>query len=225
MDKSLLIDSLRRQNCEESIISAFQKVRREDFLPEHLKPYAYEDIALPLEDGSTTSQPSTIAFMLSLLDLNQNQKVLEIGSGSGYVLALISEIKKSFHEDLGLLDAQDAKSSKRHLDIIKDGKIYGLEINKNLAVKSANILKKDSNVIIFNRSGSIGLPDFAPFDRILVSASFRDMRIPYQIAEQLKESGVLVAPVKSSIFKIKKTRGKLEEKEYYGFAFVPFKED
>lgn len=200
MDNSLLIDSLKRQNCEENIISAFQKVRREDFLPEHLKPYAYEDIALPLEDGSTTSQPSTIAFMLSLLDSKQNQKILEIGSGSGYVLALISEI-------------------------IKNGKIYGLEINKNLAIKSANILKDDSNISVFHRSGSLGLPDFAPFDRILVSASFRDMRIPYQIAEQLKESGILIAPVKSSIFKIKKINGKFEEKEYYGFAFVPFRED
>ncbi len=200
MDNSALIETLKQKGYNEKIISAFQKVKRENFLPPHLIAYAYEDIALPLQDGSSISQPSTISFMLSLLDLHQNQSILEIGSGSGYALALMSEI-------------------------IKDGKIYGLEISDTLAIKSASILKNDSNISVFNRSGSSGLTDFAPYDRILVSASFKDMRIPYEIAEQLKEGGILIAPVKSSIFKIKKVNGKLIEEEYYGFSFVPFKED
>jgi len=137
---------------------------------------------------------------LSLLDPRQNQKILEIGSGSGYALALLSAV-------------------------IKSGKIYGMEINKNLAIKSSLLLKKDSNVYIFNKSGFNGLPDYAPFDRILVSATFNDMRIPYNLTEQLSESGILVAPIKSSIFKLTKQDGKIAEKEFPGFSFVPFKEE
>ena len=199
--KQLLIESLKKKGYSESIISAFEKVKRENFVPEHLKSYAYEDIALPIESGSTISQPSTIAFMLSLLDLHYGQKVLEIGSGSGYVLSLISEI-------------------------IKSGKIYGLEINKRLAIKSKELLSKDSNIEIFNKSGSLGFSSLAPFDRIIVSASFSDLRIPLSLLEQLSPNGILIAPVKSSIFKIiKNSDGKLIKEEFQGFVFVPFREE
>ena len=198
MQKEELIHSLR-EKFPEKIVSAFQKVKRENFLPDHLKSYAYEDMALPLEEGSTISQPKTISFMLELLELKQNQKILEIGSGSGYVLALLSEI-------------------------IKNGKIYGMEIKKTLAINSKKLLEEDSNIEIFNRSGFDGLPEFAPFDRILISASCKDMRVPYNLTEQLKDKGILVGPVKESVFQIKKQNGKLKEKEFRGFAFVPLKE-
>ena len=199
--KQLLTESLKKKGYSESLISAFEKVKRENFVPEHLKSYAYEDIALPIESGSTISQPSTIAFMLSLLDLHYGQKVLEIGSGSGYVLSLISEI-------------------------IKSGKIYGLEINKRLAIKSKELLSKDSNIEIFNKSGSLGFSSLAPFDRIIVSASFSDLRIPLSLSEQLSPNGILIAPVKSSIFKIiKNSDGKLIKEEFQGFVFVPFREE
>lgn len=199
--KELLIESLRKKDFSESIISAFEKVKRENFVPEHLKSYAYEDIALPIESGSTISQPSTIAFMLSLLDLHYGQKVLEIGSGSGYVTSLISEI-------------------------IKSGKVYGLEINKRLAIKSKELLLKDSNIEIFNKSGSLGFSSLAPFDRIIVSASFSDLRIPLSLSEQLSQNGLLIAPIKSSIFKIiKNSDGKLIKEEFQGFVFVPFREE
>jgi len=198
MQKEELIHSLR-EKFPEKIVSAFQKVKRENFLPDHLKSYAYEDMALPLEEGSTISQPKTISFMLELLELKQNQKILEIGSGSGYVLALLSEI-------------------------IKNGKIYGMEIKKTLAINSKKLLEEDSNIEIFNRSGFDGLPEFAPFDRILISASCKDMRVPYNLTEQLKDKGILVAPVRESVFQIKKQNGKLTEKEFKGFAFVPLKE-
>jgi len=198
--KQKLIDSLKQKSFSSEIISAFEKVPRENFVPEHLKSYSYEDMALPIESGSTISQPQTIAFMLSLLDLKQNQKVLEIGSGSGYVLSLISEI-------------------------IKNGKVYGLEINKRLAIKSRNVLQNDSNISIFNKSGSIGLPNQAPFDRIIVSAAFPDLRIPFQLTEQLSDEGVLIAPVQSSIFKLTKSLDKITKEEYSGFAFVPMREE
>jgi len=195
MEKQALIEALRRQGISEEIVKAFEKVKRECFVPDRLIGYSYDDIALPIEEGSTISQPSTVAFMLDLLDLHQNQKILEIGSGSGYVLALINEI-------------------------IKNGKIYGIEINKNLAVMSRKNLEKNSNIEIINRSGEQGLADLAPFDKIIISASCPDMRIPFNLLEQLSDPGILVCPVKQSIFQIKKANGKTEKKEFPGFAFV-----
>ena len=136
-EKNAMLIDLKNQGIADEIIKAFAKIPREKFVPEHLEHYAYEDIALRLEDGSSLSQPSTIAFILQLLDLKQNQKILEIGSGSGYLLALISEI-------------------------IKTGKIYGLEINPRLAIKSKERLKNDSNIEIYSRSGLDGFKEQAP---------------------------------------------------------------
>src|SRR3989344_8725032 len=104
-----LIKVLKEKGFSGNIISAFEKVKRESFIPEQFSAYAYDDMALALDDGSTISQPSTIAFMLNLLDLKQNQKILEIGSGSGYALSLIS-------------------------NIIKNGEVYGMELNRGLSI-------------------------------------------------------------------------------------------
>ncbi len=184
----------------QDILDAFSKIKREDFVPDNFREYAYEDVAIPLEDGSSLSQPYTSAFMLSLLEPKQNQKILEIGSGSGFVLALLSEI-------------------------IKNGRIYGLEINRLMSIKSRKILEKDSNIEVINLSGFSGLPQFTPYDRILFSASCNDMRIPYNILDQLSDNGIMVVPIRSSIFQIKKQDGKLQKKEFPGFAFVPLKEE
>jgi protein-L-isoaspartate(D-aspartate) O-methyltransferase len=198
MNKDELLASLRRKGFSEQIVSAFQKVRREDFVPEHLVGYAYEDMALPVMDGSTLSQPSTIAFMLNLLDLNEDSRVLEIGSGSGYALALLAEI-------------------------VPRGKVYGLEILKELGVKSKEYLKDKKNVEVVIRNGSNGLPEFAPFDRILISASCPE--VPRHLLSQLADNGILVAAVKQSIFQIKKSSEGTTEKEFPGFAFVPLVAD
>lgn len=197
MNKEELLDYLRKKGFSENIISAFKEVKREDFVPPHLIGYAYEDIALPVMDGSTLSQPSTIAFMLNLLELKEGSKVLEIGSGSGYALALLSEIAKN-------------------------GKVYGLEIIRELAISSKEYLKDKSNVEIINRNGYQGLPEFAPYDRILVSASCAE--VPRNLIRQLKDDGILVAAVRQSIFQIKKLKGETIEKEFPGFAFVPLVE-
>ena len=196
--KQELLENLRANGFSESIIKAFEKIKREDFIPPQYKALAYEDIALPLEGGATISQPYTIAFMLSLLELKRGQKILEIGSGSGYVLALISEI-------------------------ILDGEIYGLEIIKSLAEKSKNLLKKDKSIKIINQDGSNGLPEHAPFDRILVSASAEEL--PLNLYAQLKNNGILVAPIKESIFQIKEQNSKIKLKEFPGFVFVPLIQD
>ncbi len=194
MDKKELLVSLKKKGVSESIISAFEKVKREDFVPEHLVGYAYEDMALPVMEGSTLSQPSTIAFMLDLLDIKDGQKILEIGSGSGYVLALLAEMNKK-------------------------GKVFGIEIIKDLAVKSRTYLQKNENVEVIIRNGSQGLPEFAPYDRILVSASCPE--VPRNLLSQLNDTGILVAAVRQSIFQIKKSNGQTIEKEFPGFAFVP----
>lgn len=198
MNKKELIESLRAQGFSEKIMKAFEKVPREKFIPENLKEYAYEDEALPLEEGATISQPYTIAFMLNLLELKKKEKILEIGSGSGYVLALLAEIT--------------------------EGKIYGIEISKNLSEKSKKILKElnFNNVEVFNKSGFEGLKEKSPFDRVLISAAAE--KIPEHLFFQLKENGILVTPVGNSIFQIKKTDGKIRIKEFPGFVFVPLRD-
>jgi protein-L-isoaspartate(D-aspartate) O-methyltransferase len=198
MDKTYLLSKLKEQGLDERTILAFEKVKREDFVPSHLFSFSYEDIPLPNVDGSSIPQPSTVAFMLKLLDLKQGQKILEIGSGSGYVLSLISEI-------------------------IKEGKIYGLELHRNLAIRSKKLLERDSNIDIFIRNGFNGLKELAPFDRIIVSASAKS--IPSHLIHQLSDDGVLVCPVNQSIFKIKKGKNGIEEEEHPGFGFVGLIED
>jgi len=196
VNKEELLASLKKKGFSYEVIDAFRKVKREDFVPEHLIGYAYEDIALPVMEGSTLSQPSTVAFMLNLLDIKDNQRILEIGSGSGYVLALLSEMNPG-------------------------GKIYGIEILKELAISSKNYLESKKNVEVILRDGSEGLPELAPYDRILISASCPE--VPTHLLQQLKEDGVLVAAVKQSIFQIKKENGETLEKEFPGFAFVPLR--
>ena len=197
MDKTQLLDSLKEGGFPDKIVKAFEKVKREDFIPENLSTFAYEDIALPLDKGSTISQPYTVAFMLNLLDPKKGQKILEIGSGSGYVLALLSEITKD------------------------GGEIYGIELNKKLVEKSSKLLEKDKKIRVIAKDGSKGLPEKAPFDRILISASASE--IPKHLTEQLKDSGIMIVPVQNSIYKIEKQKGKTIAEEFPGFVFVPLR--
>jgi protein-L-isoaspartate(D-aspartate) O-methyltransferase len=200
MNKAMLLASLKVKGIPEDIIKAIEKVKRENFVQEKYIGYAYEDLPIPTEEGSSLSQPSAVAFMLSLLEPKQNQKIIEIGSGSGYVLALMSEI-------------------------IKNGKIFGLEISRNLAIKSKRLLERNTNIEILNRSGTFGFPEQAPFDRILVSASCRDEYIPTRLLDQLTSDGILVCPVRQSIFRYKKEQGKITKEEFPGFVFVNLVEE
>ena len=195
MDKKQLIESLK-ENFDEKIIKAFSRVKREDFVSKSLKELAYEDIPLPIGQGQTISQPYTIAFMLNLLDLKDNLDILEIGSGSGYVLALINEISKN-------------------------SKIIGFERIKQLAENSKKVLKKYKNIKIINKNGFKGIPN-KKFDRILISASAS--KIPEHLYSQLNDNGIIVACVQNSIFQIKKNKNKIEIKEFPGFIFVPLVE-
>ena len=199
MNKEELINSLKGQGFSPLVINAFYHVEREKFVPENLQGYAYEDIPLPIETGATISQPSTVAFMLDILEIKSDSKILEIGSGSGYALALIS--------------------------FLTNNDIYGVEINQRLAVKSKNILENEKRIHVINKSGVNGLPEHATYDRILVSAAFLSINKVRNLLSQLKDNGILVAPVGNTIYKRKKENGKITEKEFPGFVFVPMQDE
>jgi len=201
MNKTQLLQHLKRQDFPKKILDAFSKVKRENFIPEHLESRAYEDRALPIGKAQTISQPYTIATMLNLLDLKKCQKVLEIGSGCGYVLALMSKI------------------------IGNKGKVYGVEIVKELAEKSKTNIKGYKNIKVYNRDGRKGLEEAAPFDRIIISAACGE--IPKKILSQLKDKGIVVAPVGpqhwQSLVAIQREKDDFKIKEKLpGFVFVPF---
>jgi protein-L-isoaspartate(D-aspartate) O-methyltransferase len=193
-DKQSLIEYLKSEKFDAKILNAFSVVKRENFLPEGLRDYAYIDQPLPIGDGVTISQPYTIAFMLNLLELKNNQKILEIGSGSGYVLGLINKISKK-------------------------SKIYGVERIKRLVNLSKKRLDKSKNIKIEYGDGTNGLKKYASYDRILISASCK--KIPTNLLNQLKDGGIIVTSVKQSIIQIKKSGKKKIIKEYPGFVFVP----
>ena len=200
MNRIELLLHLKQQGFDTGIIQAFAKVRRERFVPARLKEVAYEDCALPLDfAGSTISQPSTIAFMLSLLDVQEGQRTLEIGSGCGYVLALLAEL------------------------VGKTGKVYGIEIDKQLAHRSKKLLNAYANVSVTHGNGFRGLPRHAPFNRIIVSAAAREK--PWHLLGQLQEPGVLVAPVCNTLVQLTKRDEKVDENNVPGFVFVPLREN
>lgn len=186
------------------IEEAFAKVKREFFLPLNQKPYAYADQAMPIGFNQTISQPSTIAVMLELLELKKGLKVLEIGSGSGYVCALLKEI-------------------------VGEGKVFGMEMVKELAEQSLANLKNAGieGVEIVQGDGSVGYMEEAPFERILVSAACGF--IPKPLFEQLVEGGLIVAPVGDKYTQemqiLHKINGKPVKEKYLHnyFVFVPLK--
>lgn len=173
---------------------AFAEVDRAGFVPEELRGETYEDYPLPIGFGQTISQPTTVAFMLELLDIKPDSRVLDVGSGSGYTTALLAALAPK-------------------------GEILGIEIIPDLAKMGKENLAK-YNFTNAKIECNDGKSITGKFDRILVNAAAEE--IPQNLIEILKPEGIMVIPVKQSIFKIiKKENGKIEEFEYPGFAFVP----
>jgi len=198
-----LLDDLIRGGWlkTESIIKAFKEIKREDFLPEDTKHLADLNEALPIGWSQTISQPLTVAFMLELLKPEKGDKVLDIGSGSGWTTALLAHIVG----EEGRIIA---------IEIIPELKEFG---EKN--VSKYNFIKKGVVEFICT-DGSKGLGKEAPFDKILASATAR--KIPKAWKEQLKIGGRIVTPIGSSIWLfVKKSETEFEETEYPGFVFVP----
>ncbi len=198
--KQILIDSMIASGFlkTDSIIKAFQKVDRKFFIPKEFKENIYDDRPLPIGDNQTISQPSTVAFMLELLNVQEGNKILEIGSGSGWVVALLCYLAT------------------------QSGSVLGLErVDKLVKTGQNNLLKLGfkTNCIIKKAGTNLGVPG-NKFDRILVSASADN--IPKILFEQLNTGGNLVMPVKNSILKFKKiSETKITKQEFPGFVFVP----
>lgn len=195
MTKQELLADLKDKGFDKRIIDAFSEVPRENFVPLKYHSRAYDDQPLPLGvEGATISQPYTIAFMLKHLDVHPNAKILEIGSGCGYVLALLAKLAPG-------------------------GEIHGIELSAKLVEEAKRKVSKQTNVSIYKGNGKRGYLRHAPYDRILVSAAFQ--YVPYHLLEQVKINGVLVAPVGRSIVVLKKRIDGVSEKEFKGFSFVP----
>jgi len=206
------------------IIEAFQKIKRADFMPEDMKHLADLNEALPIGYSQTISQPLVVAFMLELLQPEPGDKILDIGSGSGWTTALLSEIVGG-----------------KSLPAGRQGKVIAIEIIPELKkIGEKNAAKYnfvESGIAKFIcADGSKGYPNFAArpegvrpssaegltegFDKILASAESKEL--PNEWREQLKVGGRMVAPIQGSIWLfIKKSNKNFEEKEHPGFVFVP----
>ncbi|KKR97711.1 MAG: hypothetical protein UU49_C0025G0001 [Candidatus Magasanikbacteria bacterium GW2011_GWC2_41_17] len=186
------------------IINAFKKTDRADFVLSDFKKEAYRDYPLPIGYNVTISQPTTVAFMLELLKPKKGDKILDIGSGSGWTTELLSQI------------------------VGKKGKVFGVEIipelvefgRKNLSkYNKKNVFYKNAEIILAKKD-ILGFSEKAPFDKILVSAMAK--KLPKELVNQLSISGILVIPIKNSIWRIDKiSENEIKEKEFYGFNFVP----
>ena len=193
IDHLINTGALRSSN----ITDAFVHVDRVDFVDDPRIPDIYGDYPLPIGHGQTISQPTTVAMMLEMLSPHKGEKILDIGSGSGWTTALLSYI------------------------VGDEGSVTGLERVDYLVKFGADNLKKYrfKNTKIIQAGEELGIVD-EKFDRILVSAAADEF--PKELTRQLKVGGKLVVPVQNSIFEVtKKESGELEIVEHYGFAFVP----
>jgi protein-L-isoaspartate(D-aspartate) O-methyltransferase len=204
MNNMDIIDSLIKKGWLKTprIIEAFKKIKRIDFMAEGMDDLAEIDEAFPIGYGQTISQPLTVAFMLEKLEPKPGDKILDIGSGSGWTTSLLSEIVG----DKGKVIA---------LEIIPELTEFG---KKNTA-KYGFIEKGITQFICCD--GSKGFKKEAPFDKILCSAAVYG-EFPKAWKEQLKIGGRIVTPIASSVWLlVKKTDKDFEETEFPGFAFVP----
>lgn len=189
------------------IISAFRAVKRQDFLPQNMpsrEARAELDEALPIGFGQTVSQPAVVAFMLELLDPKPGQNILDVGYGSGWTTALLAQIA-----------CQNGKKGKvTAIERIPELADFG---KKNIA-KYGFIKNKTAHCITGN--GYAGYPQNAPYDRILSGAAAA--KIPQAWIDQLKNGGIIVAPVKNAVARLVKNNcHDINQKSFEGFAFVP----
>ncbi|MEO0252368.1 MAG: protein-L-isoaspartate(D-aspartate) O-methyltransferase [candidate division WOR-3 bacterium] len=185
---------------DERVIQAFLKVPRHFFVPKELMDEAYGDYPLPIGFGQTISQPYMIAYMVQALIPDKNSKVLEIGTGSGYTTAILAELFKE---------------------------IYTVEIIPELAERAKGVLDRlgYKNIHYFVGDGSEGWPEFAPYDRILVTAAAPE--VPPPLVEQLGEGGIIVIPITKGfgevLYRFVKQKNKLKSEELTYCSFVPLR--
>ena len=197
-----LVEHLREKGIsDERVLKAIERVPRHLFVSEAMQAYAYDDTALPIGYGQTISQPYTVAFMLEKLNVKPGHKVLDVGTGSGYQAAILAELGAN---------------------VYSIERIYPLyeEAKERLAKLGYN------NVKVFYRDGWIGLPEYAPYDRIVVAAAAPQP--PEKLLKQLNIGGIMIIPIGDEHFqklvRIKRVSEDQYEKEDLGpFVFVPLK--
>ncbi len=202
LDLDALIDNMKNTGflTDSNIESVFRNVPRHNFVPESLINKAYENTPIRIMKKQTISQPSVVSRMTEWLDLKEGQKVLEIGSGSGWQSAILAKI-------------------------VGNGKIFTVERHSQLASFAKKNLEKlgINNVEIILGDGRLGLEEESPFDRIMVTAACRE--VPQALLDQLSLDGLLIAPVGDdiqSLILLKKTpEGIVEIKNQKGYVFVP----
>ena len=179
------------------VLEALARVPRHFFFEDALLPHAYEDKAFPIGEGQTISQPYTVAFQTEKLELKKGDKVLEIGTGSGYQACVLLEVGAT---------------------------VYSIEYNPKLFERTKVFLPSIGyRPFLFQGDGSKGLPQKAPFDKIIVTAGAPV--VPTALIEQLAEGGILIIPVGNrdtqKMLRIRKVKGKLLQETFDNFAFVP----
>lgn len=202
---SKLVNNLIRDGYlkKDAVIEAFSHINRIEFVPKDLELQADMDMALPIGYGQTISQPLVTSIMLDLLDPQEGQKILDIGSGSGWTTSLLAYI------------------------VGKKGKVVAVERIDNLVKWGEHNADKygfvKNGIAQFhNADGSHGFSSEAPYDRILVSAAVAE-KIPQALKDQLKVGGKMVIPVRNSIIYLEKeSEDKFYKEEFPGFTFVPF---
>ncbi len=198
--KEYLIKGLIDLGClkSESVINAFRKVPREEFVLPKYRDHAYVNEPLPIMEGQTISQPLTVAAMTEALDVKPGQKVLEVGTGSGYQAAILSVL------------------------VGKKVSVITTERIKQLYDFAKDNLEKCGfrNALVVNADGSQGFEKMAPYDRIIVTASAE--KVPELLLKQLKNGGKLVIPVGNELLLVKKIKPKEFKKTFLGYyVFVP----
>ncbi len=188
-----------RDIIDKEVLRAMAKVPRHEFLPANLRDSAYDDMPLPIEEKQTISQPYIVAYMIQSLSIKKGDRILDVGTGSGYQTALLAEI----HEN-----------------------VYTVEVRPQLARKALaklNELGYGDRVKFHIADGSLGYEEEAPFDGIIVAAATFD--IPAPLIEQLAEKGKIIIPIggadQQTLVRATKVEGKLIEEELFKCMFVP----
>ncbi|HEX5169327.1 MAG TPA: protein-L-isoaspartate(D-aspartate) O-methyltransferase [Cyclobacteriaceae bacterium] len=196
--RNKLVKKLRLKGIsDERVLDAIGKVPRHFFFENALLEHAYEDKAFPIGEGQTISQPYTVTFQTEKLEIRPGDKVLEIGTGSGYQACILLEL---------------------------GAKVYTIEYNRKLFESTRKFLPEIGyHPYFFYGDGSKGLPAKAPYNKIVVTAGAPV--VPAALTDQLDEDGILVIPVgdreRQMMMRIRKKAGKLYEERFNFFAFVP----
>ncbi|MEP1032691.1 protein-L-isoaspartate(D-aspartate) O-methyltransferase [Ekhidna sp.] len=198
--KQLVSGIAKKGITDKAVLNAISKIPRHFFFDKIFDSHAYEDKAFPIEAGQTISQPYTVAFQSQLLQVKPGDKILEIGTGSGYQACVLVEL---------------------------GAKVYTIEYQKKLYQKAIRFLPKlGYQPHMYQGDGSKGMPRFAPYDGIIVTAGAPT--VPEELIQQLKIGGRLVIPVgnndiQSMVLIQKMDENKIKKKQFDHFSFVPLR--